>query len=179
MHTATIPIILVAAILVACQSTKEATRLPKPSGAIDVKELRILNGQAYQTNFTMKVRFPANPVLKHYSSVIKGPWVRCDWSPEWERFIDGTVTPNITVHQQMYMWVNRPARRTLMLATRYYSSDRCAGNPENDDQQVVLVEYMNENIDDTIASLNLVCPKLEARSNKPLQPTPKSGATEL
>ena len=161
MHTATINIILVATALVACKSAEEPTRLPLPAGAIDVKEVQLFDGHAHQTYFKMKVRFPANLVLEHYSNVIKSPWVRCDWSPEWQRFVDATVTPNKTVHQQMYMWINRPAQRTLMLANRYYSSESCSGNPENDDQQVILLEHMNEDINDTIASLKLRCPESE------------------
>ena len=149
MRIAMFSLVFAAITLAACEASEKSTELPTPTGAIDVKELRLFNGQAHQTYFKMKVRYPGNPALEHYSNVIKGPWVRCDWSPEWRRFIDGTVTPNKTVHQQMYVWINRPAKRTLMLANHYYSSESCAGNPENDDQEVVLVEYMESDIDDT------------------------------
>lgn len=176
MRTAISSLVFLAIALTACEASEKPTGLPTPAGAIDVNELQLFDGQAHQTYFKMKVRFPGNPALEHYSNTIKGPWVRCDWSPEWHRFIDGTVTPNKTVHQQMYMWINRPAKRTLMLANRYYSSEGCTGNPENDDQEVVLVEYMESDIDDTVAKLKLKCPESLIRSNKLLQATPKSGA---
>jgi hypothetical protein len=179
MRTAIFFLAFVAIALAACEASEKPTKLPTPEGAINVKELQLFGGQAHQTYFKMKVRFPGNPALEHYSNVIKGSWVRCDWSPEWQRFIDGTVTPNKTVHQQMYMWINRPAKRTLMLANRYYSSEGCTGNPENDDQEVVLVEYMGSDIDDTVAKLKLQCPESASRSNTSLQATPKSGAPEL
>lgn len=78
----------------------------------------------------------------------------------------------------MHIWINRPAKRTLMLATRYYSSEKCAGNPENDDQEVVLVEHMASDVDDTVTKLKLKCPVSEIRSNNSLQATPKSSVPE-
>lgn len=178
MRKAIFCLVVVAITLAACKASVKPTALPTPAGAMDVKELQLFDGQAHQTTFKMKVRFPGNPALEHYSNVIKGPWIRCDWSPEWQRFIDGTVAPKKTGHQQMHIWINRPAKRTLMLANRYYSSEKCAGNPENDDQEVVLVEHMASDVDDTVTKLKLKCPVSEIRSNNSLQATPKSGVPE-
>ena len=158
MRAPVLGIIVIATALAACASSDEPTLLAAPPEAIDVNQVQLIDVDAHETYFTMRVRFPANPALDHYSKTITDPWVRCDWSPKWERFVDATVKPARTVHQQMYMWINRPARRTLLLANRYYSSENWVGNPENDDQQVILVEYMNQDIDNTIATLKLRCP---------------------
>jgi hypothetical protein len=95
---------------------------------------------------------------------------------EWESFIDGTVTPNQRVHQQLHMWVNRDSRRTLMLATRYYSSDGCASTPDNNNQRVVIVENLQQNVEDIISKLKLKCPAKELRSNSALHPDARVSA---
>lgn len=174
MDVPKLSIVLAVTLLAACQSREEPTRLSLPVGAVDVQEVQLLGGKAHETLFTMQVRFPANPALKHYSKEIKGPWVRCNWVPEWQSFVDGTEVPNKTVHQQMYVWINRPAKRMLTLSSRYYSSEHCPGEPENEVQQVILVEYLDANIDDTISHLKLECPTM--RSDKSTQPTPKGEA---
>jgi hypothetical protein len=85
--------------------------------------------------------------------------VRCDWVPEWQSFLDAAVTPNRTVHQQMHVWINREARRELLLAMSYYSPPTdCAPRPSNDDQQVIVVEYFSVDVDEVVEKLKLRCP---------------------
>jgi hypothetical protein len=57
-----------------------------------------------------------------------------------------------------------------MLSMRYYSPSDCAPHPLNDDQQVVLVEYLGVDVDDTIQQLKLTCPGRQVRSNNTLHP---------
>jgi hypothetical protein len=130
------------------------TRLPKPEGAFNIHEGNLTDVEAYETYFTMKVAYPANPAIAHYSNVIGAPWVRCEFIPEWLSHLRG----NRVVHQQAFMWVNKPARRTLLVASKYYSSAKRAGKPENDDQLVFVVEYFNEDAQEVISSLELKCP---------------------
>jgi hypothetical protein len=125
----------------------------------------------HQTDFTLSVAYPDDRALDHYMKTIPGPWVRCDWGPTWDSHLDGTLTPVHTVHQQLHMWVNRDAGRALMLAMRYYSASNCAPRPLNDEQKVVVVEYIGVDVDEHIKTLQLKCPA-QVRSNI----TPRSDA---
>ena len=164
-------VVLLASALAACQPPAKSTILPVPNGALDVRQIDLLEGRAHQTDFTLRVKFPASLALEHYSRVVPEPWIRCDWSgPEWQSFLDGTANPIHTVHQQLHMWVNRPAHRTLLLSTKYYSQGTRAPTPTNDDQRVVVVEYFNDDIDETISRLKLTCPAKQVRSNSAAHP---------
>jgi hypothetical protein len=159
-------ITVLAFVLAACAPKETATILPVPKDALEVRQVDFLDGHAHQTDFTLKVKFPNAPALEHYSNAIQAPWIRCDWDPEWQSFLDSTVTPVQTVHRQLHMWVNPGARRILALATRYYSASDCAPQPQNSEQRVSVVEYMGVDVDDTIAKLKLVCPaKVTVRSS--------------
>ena len=132
---------------------------PVPAGALETRQFPLENGRAFQTDFTMQVRYPGTPALDHYAKTVKAPWVRCEWSGlEWQRFLDSTASPPHTVHQQLHMWLNPDSRRTLMLGIRYISSKDSRGRPENDTQRVVVVEYFDQDIKDVVAKLNLKCP---------------------
>lgn len=156
----------VALLLPACSGSYVPTPLAVPDNAVEVRRFEFLRGRAYQTDFTLKVPYPATPAFEHYLKVVPAPWVRCDWSgPEWQSHLDGTDGPTRTVHQQLHMWVNHDARRTLMLATRYVSASDCAPTPLNDDQRVVVVEYFGVDVDDSISVLKLKCPAPPVRSN--------------
>jgi hypothetical protein len=160
--------------LAACGPVGEPTQLTVPNGATDVRQVRFSEGHAHQTDFTLKVPYPDDRALEHYMKIIGEPWIRCDWAPNWDSHLDGTMTPVHTVHQQLHMWVNRDAQRALMLSMRYYSASDCAPRPLNDDQKVVVVEYLGVNVDDQIRSLQLKCPASQVRSNS----TPHSDARE-
>ena len=166
-------IVILALLSTACSRAQEPTRLPLPSGADGAEEYQLFGDGAYQTSFSINVAYPANPAFEHYAAALDITWGLCDSMPEWSSFIDGTVTPNRTVHQHISYWVNRPKKRMMMLATRYYSSENCAGPPENDDQMVDLVEYFDAELDETLKRLGLACPVV--RSNQSLQPTASGG----
>jgi hypothetical protein len=160
-----ISVVLTGVAALGCSPPGPPTPLTVPESATQVQQLDFLQGRAHQTDFRLKARYPDTRALDHYLKTIGAPWVRCDWVPEWQSFLDGTATPVRTVHQQMHMWVNREERRTLMLSMRYHSPSDCAPDPLNDDQQVVLVEYLGVDVDDTIQQLKLTCPGREVRSN--------------
>jgi hypothetical protein len=157
---------VLATVLAACAPREVPTRLSPPKGATNVREISFPDGSAHQTDFTLAVRYPTNGALEYYSKALPNSWQRCDWSgPEWGSFLDGTVNPVETVHQQLHMWINRSAHRTLMLSMQYRSPSDCAPVPTTDEQQVVVVEYFDADVDDTISKLKLQCPAREVRSN--------------
>jgi hypothetical protein len=166
LPTGTIASIVLAMASAACAPREEPTRVPPPSGAIDVREVDFQGGSGHQTDFILRLKYPTNSALDYYSKALPKPWQRCDWSgPEWESFLDGTVSPEQRVHQQLHMWINRSAHRTLMLAMRYRSPGECAPVPTNDQQHVIVAEYFGADVDETISKLKLQCPAREVRSN--------------
>lgn len=152
------------ALLSACSETYVPTPLAVPDSAIALQQFEFLQGHAYQTEYTLKAAYPATPAFEHYLRIVPAPWIRCDWSgPNWQRFLDSTEGPTRTVLQQLHMWVNREAERTLMLATRYVSAGDCTSIPLDEDQHVVVVEYFGVDVDDTITHLKLTCPSKSPR----------------
>jgi len=165
---AVLAIVVGTVVLGACGFSDAPTQLPVPERAIEPKQFKRAAGRAHQTTFTLRAQYPDNSALEHYAKAVPEPWVRCDWVPEWESFLDGTVKPLQTVHQQMHIWINREARRSLLLSMQYYSPSDCAPNPLNDEQQVIVVEYMGVDVDDEIRRLKLRCPGRPVRSNNTL-----------
>jgi hypothetical protein len=90
--------------------------------------------------------------------------MRCDYAPEWDSFLDATVKPIRTIHQQMHIWVNRKERRSLLLSMRYYSPSDCAPKPLNDEQEVIVLEHMGVDIEEEIRIFKLKCPGRPVRS---------------
>ena len=155
----------------ACAPRNEPTRIPPPKGATNVREMDFPAGSGHQTDFILRLKYPANSALDYYSKALPDPWQRCDWAgPEWGSFLDGTVSQVQTVHQQLHMWINRSAHRTLMLAMQYRSPSNCAPIPTNDEQWVVVAEYLGADVDETISKLKLQCPAREVSSNNTPQP---------
>ena len=147
------------AILVSCASDSEPTIFPMPAGASDVMWTVLSNGSGHQTNFILHVNYPSIAALEHYSKVIGQPWRYCTWGgKDWSSFIDTAGEKPRTNHQQLHMWVNPKAKRTLALALLYYSEPSRQGDPDNDSQTVVLIERMSTDIKETIDQLKLSCP---------------------
>ena len=152
-------VLIVAAIIVGIARAEEPTPLPLPVHAIGVRQSLVFDGRAIQTDYMLRAKYPATPALEHYLRVIREPWIRCQWSGlNWESFLDGTVKPTQTVHQQLHIWLNPKARRTLVLATKYFSAGQSAREPDNDDQRVVLMEYFAQNVREVARDLQLKCP---------------------
>ena len=132
--------IAIAAALAACEAADKPTELSVPQDAIGVQQFSFAQGRALQTNFTLKATYPDNRVLLYYMNAMPASWVRCDWAPDWQSFLDSRITPVHTIHQQLHVWLNRDARRMLLLSMKYNSPTDCAPRPLNDEQHVVVVE---------------------------------------
>jgi hypothetical protein len=154
--------------LLGCGFGEAPTQLAVPEGAIEPKQVKFAWGRAHQTIFTLRAQYPNDSALAHYAKALPEPWIRCDWVPEWDSFLDGTVEPVRTVHQQMHIWVNREASRSLLLSMRYYSPSDCAPKPLNDEQEVIVLEHMGVDVEEEIRTFNLKCPGRPVRSNSTL-----------
>jgi hypothetical protein len=167
-------VVLIASLLLAESASSQPTKLPLPAGAKDVQEIELSEGGAHETYFKIDVPYPENPALEHYKAIVKKPWVRCSWIPVWESFIDGTSHPPRTVYQQATVWINRDTKRTLMVSSQYSAPEKSGERPDNNDQKVVVIEYMHQDVDKIIATLKLQCPEFAMRSN----PTPHADARD-
>ena len=153
-----------ALLLLGCGMHAESpTSLPVPTQATDLEQRSVFEGSAFQTDFTVHAQFPASPARQHYLALVQAPWVPCEWGPKetpegWSSFLDATVTPLRTVHQQLQVWINPQSKRMLLLSVRYYSLGRSIRNPDSDEQRVVVIEYFHQDLPETIAQLNLSCP---------------------
>lgn len=155
-------------VLTACGFGEAPTQLAAPEGAVELKQVKFAWGRAHQTIFTLRTQYPNDSALEHYAKALPEPWVRCDWVPEWDSFLDATAGPVRTIHQQMHIWVNREARRSVLLSMRYYSPSDCAPKPLNDEQEVIVLEHMGVDVDEEIRTFNLKCPGRPVRSNSTL-----------
>jgi hypothetical protein len=137
---------------------EKTTSLSTPSEAVDVSHHSFNDGHAYQTDFKLTARFPANPALAHYAAVLDASWISCGWMKDWNHFLDGTKNPAVTVHQTGHVWLKPEAKRFIALSVRYISSDKCVGeNPESDEQHVTIVEYIDVDASEVEKQLGLSC----------------------
>jgi hypothetical protein len=140
---------------------EQATSLPPPSSAVDVRHHTFNDGHAFQTNFKLAAKFPANPALTHYAATLDKSWSSCAWMGDWNHFLDGTKNPAVMIHQTGYVWLKPQAKRFIMLSVRYISSDKCAvERPENEEQHVVIVEYVDVDTSEVANQLGLSCKKV-------------------
>ena len=106
----------------------------------------------------MKAEYPSIEVFEHFSRVISPPWYYCEWAPEWQSFIDASTGDTYQVHQQLHTWVDPQRDRLIVLSMQYRSNRQAKGVPDNDTQYVVLIEYQEESVEDSISRLKLNCP---------------------
>jgi hypothetical protein len=52
-----------------------------------------------------------------------------------------------------------------MVSSQYSAPENSGERPDNNDQKVVVVEYMHQDADKIIAALKLQCPEAAMRSN--------------
>lgn len=143
-----------------CGADEQATSLPTPSGAVEIQHYTFNDGHASQTNFKLIAKFPGNPALEHYAASLDGSWTSCAWMDSWNHFLDRAKRPAVTVHQTGHVWLRPQSRRMIMLSVRNTSSDKCAADrPETDEQQVVLVEYSDADANEVANQLGLTCLK--------------------
>lgn len=151
--------LLIFTILASCTSENKPTSFPMPPGATEVRNTVLLADSAYQTDFILHATYPSTLAFAHYSKVIGMPWRYCVWSgKEWQSYGDHNEGRIRSIHQQLHIWVNPEAKRTLTLALRYTSAGSRIGEPDNDMQSVILVEQMSTDVKQAINDLQLKCP---------------------
>ena len=105
----------------------------------------------------MEVPFPSVAPFQHLSAQIEEPWQYCVWGPDWWSFVDATGEQPELVHSQLHAWVDLKRQRLLVLSMRYLSEAGRKGPPDDDIQHVVLAEYHERDLADTVEQLGLDC----------------------
>jgi hypothetical protein len=102
-----------------------------------------------QISYTMNLEYPARAVGEpQWNQLGETGWVRCRSvdpdqevaNRDWVDFVDGTKTPERTVHQHLTHWFK--GNQMIMISLRYYSGTRnghAKSRPDNTEQRVDLV----------------------------------------
>ena len=135
------------------------TSFPIPQDALHVAHRVLAEGKAYQTDFTLKTAYPSSSAFEFYAKAFGKPWYYCQWGNGWSSFIDATKDQSRRIDQQLHMWVDPKTKRSVALALRYYSNKSAKGGPDNEDQQVVLIEHIGTDLKLEIDALKLKCPR--------------------
>ncbi len=151
--------LLVTFLLAGCSQEKTNwTEFGTFDKAIDIDTYAFHNGSANQIFFKVKAQYPNKDVLAFYKSTITSPWVECSDSKNWESFGDVSGNEPLFIHQIAQRWINRDKKRLLLLAIKYRSKGvEPREHPDNDIQNVYLVEYKQPNLDEAILALGLTC----------------------
>ena len=153
-------ITLLSIFLVSGCSTEhhEWTEFPAYDKAIDIDNYVFPNGIANQIFYKVKTQYPNTDVLKYYKSIIKKPWIECTEKNEWQSFGDVSGNEPLFIHQTAQRWVNRDKNRLLLLAIKYRSQGvESRETPDNNIQNVYLVEYYEPDIEKTLSALEVSC----------------------
>ena len=127
-------------------------------GAKNIKSYNLKKEKAHQLSFEVNATYPSRSVANFYSKQVKKPWVPCYQKLEWQSFRDDTKVPPVYVHQLLLHWANYENNQLLLLGVRYVSKGTDYRNvPENNLQNVNLVEYQEVNVKDVVANLGLDC----------------------
>lgn len=127
--------------VVAGTASADATRYPLPKGAMDVKNVRLVDTGGEQDFFDVRLPYPSPRVLNHYRKVF-GSWVECRHRSLWESFADRTSPRPRYVNQLLWNWVRSDDQAIVTLAIRYYSDgSEYRVPPDSNIQHVVLIEY--------------------------------------
>jgi hypothetical protein len=139
-----IPILCLIFSIGANASDDAPTVLPPPTGAKDIRHVSFNDGHAVQMDFKLYPRFPDNPALDHFQRSLDDSWRSCEWGGKWDHFLQGQGDSEVTMHQWMHAWINESRRRVIVLVSRYRSVGPCIGGmPNNDEQLVSIVEYID------------------------------------
>jgi hypothetical protein len=144
---------LVSVVLCACTRVGEPTPLPLPQDAIDASYVASAAGRLYQTDFTLEVAYPDESAARHYAQQLSRPWLRCEVLPRWQRHQERGVT----VHQQAHAWIDREARRTIVVSLRYVTEGERAERPAYPVQHVIVREHIGVDVDAEVRRLKLDC----------------------
>ena len=126
--------------------------------AIDIDTYVFPNGSANQVFYKAKAKYPNKEVLNFYKTTIATPWVECSESDNWESFGDISGDEPLFIHQILQRWVNKDKNRLLLLVIKYRSQgSESRKMPDNNIQNVYLVEYYEPNIDEALSALEVSC----------------------
>ena len=151
--------VLIIFIVTGCTSEQhDWTEFSAYDKAIDIDTYVFPNGSANQVFFKVKAEYPNKDVLNFYKTTIKSPWIECSDKSDWQSFGDISGNEPLFIHQTMQRWVNKDKNRLLLLAIKYRSqgSDN-RDSPDNNIQNVYLIEYYEPNIADTPSALGVSC----------------------
>jgi len=151
--------ILIVLLATGCTSEKQDwSEFSTYDKAIDIDNYVFPNGVANQVYFKVKAQYPNTDVLNFYKTTITSPWVECTESNDWQSFGDISGNEPLFIHQTAQRWVNREKNRLLLFAIKYRSQgSESRKMPDNNIQNVYLVEYVQPNIDDAISDLGITC----------------------
>lgn len=131
---------------------------PVVPGAENIRVYDFEKDNARQLYFEVSAEYPSKVVSEFYTKKVKNPWVRCYQEMKWKSFGDATQTPPAFIHQMVLHWANYKNDRLLLLGIRYVSSEANYRKlPDNQTQNVYLVEYQEADLDDAISRLGLNC----------------------
>ncbi len=139
--------------------------------AKDIQHIPLSEGTAKANELFFKVEasYPSERVLDYYSKQITNPWVSCTSDSEnWQNFGDVSGKTPRYIHYIRRYWVDFNKKRLLLLAIRYYSKgSESREKPDNNDQNVFLIEYEDENLQQTTTMLKIKCePEKSTATNK-------------
>ena len=151
--------ILLTFILTGCtQEQKDWSNFDVYDKAINIDNYVFPNGSANQIFYKVKEQYPNKDVLNFYKATITAPWIACTESDNWESFGDVSGNEPLFIHQIVQRWVNRDKSRLLLLAIKYRSQgSKHRAMPDNNIQNIYLVEYIESNIEESLLALGLTC----------------------
>ncbi len=150
---------LIIPVLAGCTSEKHSwTDFAIYDKAKDIDKFTFPSGSANQVFYKVKSEYPDQAVLDFYKKTISAPWVECAESTNWDSFEDTSGNEPLFIHQILHRWVNKEKYRLLLLAIKYRSQGSVSRKqPDNNIQNVYLVEYYEPNIDEVLSTLGITC----------------------
>ena len=151
--------LILPALLIACSvNSVQWTEFPIIEGAENIQQYNLEKVKAHQISFILNAEYPSTEVAEFYFEQVKSPWVRCFGEMKWQSHADATQTPSVFIHQLLMHWVNFESNRLLLLGFRYVSEGiNYREMPNNDVQNVNLLEYKEMSLEEAISTLGLNC----------------------
>ena len=152
-------LIIFCILITSCSDDDTSSTFDKYPKSGEVTSFPFENGKAFQSTYYLYMDYPYSGALSHYESVINQPWIACKpWKEGWEGYLDTSGEEPIYVHRITRHWANNKANRLLMLLLQYNSkTSTCVEVPDNNTQEIILVEYIESDLQRTLDLLKLSC----------------------
>lgn len=146
-------------LIISCRDDDTWSTFDKYPKSGEVTSFVFENRKAFQSTYYLYEDYPYSGALNHYESVIKQPWIACkSWKEGWESYLDTSGENPIYVHRITRHWANNKANRLLMLLMQYKSKTSTSVKvPDNNTQEIILVEYIESDLQRTLDLLKLDC----------------------